>query len=442
MSILWYVIGGISCFAIIAVILAICYRTVVNTNMVHIVQNRRDTVPYGKGQNAGNVYYRWPSWVPYFGITVIRFPVSNFDLSLKDYEAYDKDRVPFVVDITAFFRINNTESAAQRVANIVELEAQLAQIVQGAVRKVLASDVIDQIMLERAQFGEQFTQEVADQLTEWGVEPVKSMELMDIRDACDSQVIANIMARKTSHIEMESRTEVAENKKKAEVAEIKARQEVDIKCQEAEEVVNKRTAEKEQNVGIAKEKARQEVLTQEKETRERDMEVARVEQVEQAKITKDKEIVAANQDKETKIIIAVGDLEAKEKEAQGIEAIGKAKAEAEKAMQMAPVEAKIALAKEIGENKGYQNYLSIVEAVKAHVVVGGEQAKALQMADVKVISNTGDPVNGVNRVMDLFTSKGGTNIASMVEALGHSPLGNKLLEKFGISENEEKELNN
>ncbi len=115
------------------VILAIMFRRVVKTNMVHIVQSRRKTTPFGSGQKSGNVYYRWPAWVPFFGITVIELPVSNFDLSLESYEAYDKDRVPFVVDVVAFFRINDTARAAQRVENVHELENQLLQIIQGAV---------------------------------------------------------------------------------------------------------------------------------------------------------------------------------------------------------------------------------------------------------------------------------------------------------------------
>ena len=66
----------------VAVVLAILYRKVVSTNMVHIVQSNKRTTPYGTGLEGGNVYYRWPSWIPRIGITVIELPVSNFDLSL------------------------------------------------------------------------------------------------------------------------------------------------------------------------------------------------------------------------------------------------------------------------------------------------------------------------------------------------------------------------
>lgn len=409
---------------------SIMFRTVVPTNMVHIVQSSKKTTSYGTGQEGSNVYYAWPSWVPRFGVTVIKLPVSNFDLSLKDYEAYDKDRVPFMVDVTAFFRIKDTSRAAQRVVGVQEVEGQLLLIVQGAVRKVLASDNIDVIMLERSKFGDAFTSEVKDQLAEWGVESVKSMELMDIRDGHGSKVISNIMAKKTSHIEMESRKEVAANNQAAETAEIEARQVVEIRKQESEQAIGERTADKEKAVGISREKAQQEVLAQSKETKTRDMDVKQVEQVRQAEITRDQQIVSADQTKQTTILIAEGNLEAKKREAQGIKVEGAAKAEAEKLMQLAPVQAMITLAKEIGENAGYQQYLSVIKGLEAYTAVGSKQAEALQKAEVKVIANTGNASSGLTSVMDLFSSKGGLDLASMVEAFANTPLGKEVVNKF------------
>lgn len=417
--------------------LLVLFRVVVHTNMVHIVQSKKKTTSYGTGQEGKNVYYAWPSWVPFFGVTVIKLPVSNFDLSLKDYEAYDKDRVPFMVDVTAFFRIKDTSKAAQRVESVTELQSQLLLIVQGAVRKVLASDNIDAIMLERSKFGKEFTEEVSEQLAEWGVESVKSMELMDIRDGHGSRVISNIMAKKTSHIEMESRTEVARNNKTAQTAEIEAEQAVAIRRQESEEAVGQRTAEKEKAVGIAKEKSNQEILAEAKETKVRDMEVQRVEKVKLAEITKDEQVVVAEQQKQTTVIIAEGALDAKKREAEGIQVEGSARAEAEKLMQLAPIEAAIKLAKEIGANPSYQQYLAAIESIKTYLVVGAKQAEALQKAEIKIIANTGDPNTGMKSVMDLFSSKGGTNLSAMIEAFSQTPMGGAILSSMGIKEKKE-----
>lgn len=416
-------------------IIAVALRRVVRTNMVHIVQRRRTTVPYGTGQATGNVYYEWPSWVPYIGVNVIELPVSNFELPLVGYEAYDKDRVPFVVDVVAFFRIKDTACAAQRVSSIVEMKEQLSQIVRDAVRTVFASDVIDRIMVERAKFGAAFTDEVSGQLEEWGVESVKSMELMDVRDGDnpEHQSVAAIMAKKVSHIAMESRKEVAGNKRAAEVAEIEAQQDIELAEQEKQEKVGERTAMKKKQVGIADKQSEMAVFAAEKATREASMDVERVKLVRLAEITKDQMVVEAEQKKQTQVIVASGALEAAKLAAAGVQATGEAEGAAEQARLMAPVNSQITLAKEIGGNTGYQQYLVMVQAIAAYLSVGGKQAEALQKADVKIIANTGKPVDGMKSVMDIFSSTGGTELGVMIEAFAQSPLAKALLNKAGLS---------
>ena len=425
-------IGGIAAVALVgvAILVSLIFRRVVPTNMVHIVQSSKKTTSYGTGQAAGNVYYEWPASLPVVGVTVSMMPVSNFDLELKGYTAYDKDRVPFAADITAFFQIEDTNIAAQRVENFSELRGQLQSIVQGAVRKILASDNIDSIMLERSKFGEEFTKEVAEELKSWGVKPVKNMELMDIRDAEGSQVIENIMAKKKSKIEMESRVEVAQNRRDAEIAEIEAKQSTDVRDQEAAQIVGQRTADKDREVGIANERAQQDIKEQQRETAERNMAIRKVEEVRQAEIDKEKAIVKAGQDRETTVIIADGELEAERKSAEGIKVKGEAEAEAKKLMELAPIRAQIELAQEIGDNEGYQQYLILLEAIAAQKDVGIAQANALVNADLKVIANAGGTAEGVNTIAGALSAKGGTNMAAMLESLAQSPLGKQMIDRL------------
>ena len=98
-------------------------------------------------------------------------------------------------------------------------------------------------------------------------------------------------------------------------------------------------------------------------------------------------------------------------------------------MKLAPVQAQIELAKEIGENQGYQKYLLGLEQMKAIIEVGVEQAKALATADIKVITNSGDPITGISSAMDIFTAGGGQSVASLLEGLGQTPTGKRLLNK-------------
>lgn len=439
---LTYIIAGVGVISVIAVIFLVhailSLRRVVPTNMVHIVQSKSASTPYGRGKPAGNTYYAWPAWIPVIGVTVTQFQESIFPISLNDYEAYDSARLPFMIDVTAFFRVDDAETVAQRVSNFGELTNQLEAVLQGSVRRILATNPLEEIMQERSSLGQQFTDEVKKQISEWGVLPVKTIEFMDIRDSSKGNVISNIMAKEKSRIEKESRVAVAENMREAETKEIDARRVVEVQRQDAEQQVGIRTAEKEKTVGIADEQAKQEVLTASKVTTEKNMEVQRVQQVKAAEIAKDVAVVAANQQKEVTVvnadankqqlvINAEGQLEAAKRNAEGIKVEGDAKAAAEQAMLLAPVNTQITLAKEIGENEGYQQYLVTVKQVEANRDVGLEMAKAFSKADLKVIANSGDIGGGIKNLGNMLSSAGGVNIGAMLEGLSQTEDGKALV---------------
>lgn len=433
--------GTLVALTALVVVLAMAFRRVVPQNEVHSVQSANKTVSYGKGMEAGNTYYAWPSWVPKIGVVSTVLPVSVFSINLDGYEAYDKGRLPFALDISAFFRVEDPNLAAQRVASMGELVGQLKSILQGACRTILAKNEIEQILEGRAEFGEAFTCEVRDQLKNWGVIPVKNIELMDLRDATNSQVIKNIMEKKKSLIERESRVEVAENMKVAQIAEIEAAREAEMSKQQAQQAVGIRTAEKEKEVGIAREQAAQVIAEQNKITQEKNVLVQKVQEVGRAEITKETHIIAAEEKKQTDVIKAEGEktkqilaaeaqLETERRVAEGIQVNGVAKAEAERLILLAPVEAQITLAKEIGENMSYQGYLIKLEEIKANQAVGIEQAAALKVADVKIIANSGAVDSGINSIGSLFTSAGGQKVASMIEGLAQTDAGKQLVNKL------------
>lgn len=438
-------VGFVAVLGALGFLVAFALRRVVSTNEVHIVQSAKKTTSYGKDTGNGNTYYQWPSFLPLIGITKIVMPVSNFDINLKDYVAYDEGRLPFEVDVTAFFRIADANSAAQRISSFEELKSQLQTIVEGAARKVLASNTIDEIMKGRSQFGDQFTEEVKGQLTNWGVETVKNIELMDIRDGRESNVIKNIMDKKKSEIEKDSRVEVAKNHQAAQIAEIEAKRQTDLSAEEAKQQVGLRQVEVQRQLNMENEKAAQQVKEQMKLTKEKEMAVLQVQHIRTAEINKDVAVVQAEQSKKTSVINAqasqevvtlkaAGDLQAKKMESEGIAAEGKAKADAERAMLLAPVEAQTTLAKEIGENKAYQEYLVTIRKVEATQAVGMEQAKALAAANIKIIANSGDATSGMNSVMDILSSKGGTAIGAMLDGLANTEKGQAVLNTLGVAE--------
>jgi flotillin len=458
--------GALSLPTIIGIsilIYVVSLRRIVPTNVVHIVQRGKQTVSYGTNKQS-NVYYEWPSWLPFFGVSKRVLPVSNFDIDLKRYEAYDKDRVPFVVDVKAFFHISDTNVAAQKVESFEELKGQLENVVQGAVRSILAKSKLEEIMEERSIFGKQFTEAVNNDLQNWGVEAIKSIELMDVRDADGSQVIHQIMAKRMSAIDMESRTEVAKNNKMAKQAELEARKEIDVTTAETEKIAGEAQAQSQQAIGIAKAESKKrtgiaeqesisEIAKSQRMTAEQEMEVIKVNQVKQAEIDREREIITAEQEKQKTEIRAMAEkyrieteasaaLEAKRKEAEATKTVGSAEAdvikakgiseaESRKAMELASVSAQTTLAKEIGENKPYQEYLIRVKEVEVSQVVGVAQyesmAKALSAADLKLLINSGDVQSGIGKLSDLFTSKGASQINGLLEGLKQTEEGKNIL---------------
>lgn len=438
-------------------------RRIVPTNVVHIVQRGSKTVSYGVGKTS-NVYYEWPSWLPYFGVEVRELPVSNFDIDLQEYSAYDKDRVPFVVDVKAFFHIADTNIAAAKVESFSELKEQLKNVVQGAVRSILAKSPLESIMEERSIFGEQFTQAVNADLRNWGVESIKNIELMDVRDSNESRVIHQIMAKRMSAIDMESRVEVAKNMQKAEEEELQARQQVAVKQADTDRISGEAQARSKQAIGIANAEATKKSGIAEQEslrdiaearqkTAEKDMEVIKVQQVKQAEINKEQEIIDAEKEKRRTEIAAEAEkfkvetdaaarLEAQRKEAEGIASVGEAEArviaakgqseaEALKAEQLASVTAQTTLAQEIGENQGYQDYLIRVKTVDKDQVVEVAQAeamaKALAAADLKILANSGDVQSGLNKFTDILSSKGGSQLNGLMESLKQTNEGKAIM---------------
>jgi flotillin len=479
-----FVIPGILVVGILLYILRL--RRIVPTNVVHIVQRGSNTVSYGVGKTS-NVYYEWPAWLPRIGVEVRELPVSNFDIDLKDYSAYDKDRVPFVVDVKAFFHIADTNIAAAKVSSYQELKAQLENVVQGAVRSILAKSPLELIMEERSVFGQQFTESVNEDLKNWGVESIKNIELMDVRDAHGSEVIHQIMAKRMSAIDMESRSEVARNNRVAEEAELEARQKVAVKKADTDRISGEARAQSAQAIGIANAEATKmsgiadqqalaDVAEAQKETEEKNMAVLKVTEIRQAEINKESAIIRAEENKATEIINAEKEkkkvevntdadkyrvqtnadankyqvetqadaaLLAKQREAEGITSVGNADANVIEAKglaealslekeQLASVTAQTTLAKEIGENEGYQDYLIRVKTVdkdeSVEIAKAEAMARALESADLKILANSGDVNSGMNSFADILSSKGGSQINGFLEALKQNPEAEGLLD--------------
>lgn len=438
---------------IISIYIVTQLRKVVATNEVHIVQRGRKSVPYGKWLQWWNVYLAWASWVPVFWIAVQKLPLSIFSLQLNWYKAYDTGKVPFQVDITAFFEIKDPVLAAEKIFTIAELKDQLNETVKWVVRKILASrDVVD-IMESRSDIKEEFYKEVYSAVKAWWVD-LKNVEFMDIKDADWSQVITNIMMKKRSLIESQSEIEVAENQKTAiiekenkhaearakaaqakswaDIIESDAMREAELKRIENDKLTQNKDIEKERVLSIQKEVAKQNFYESEKETKVKKLAVKQVEDEKTAEIAKSIEIIRAEEQKQKLIIEAEWDKVQVELKAEAdktqveldaeaqktrIESIWIAKAKELDYLGTAQAKNKTQMAEALNMfSAGSIAFMVKQLEVELAEIVDLEKAKALWKADVKVISTWANGWEWVKSFMDLFSANGWTNIGAMVEA--------------------------
>ena len=447
-------------FGIILLYIMTQLRKVVPTNEAHVVQTAKKSISYGKNADNwknGNVYFAWPSWVPVLWVSVQRLPLSIFDLQLNDYKAYDSGKVPFQVDITAFFEIKDPETAAQKVESIWELRSQLNETLKWVVRKVLASKDIVDIMESRSEIKDEFYQQVFGAVKSWGI-MLQNVEFMDIRDADGSQVVTNIMMKKRSQIEAESQIEVAENQKKAIIekenkesearssaAAAKSRADIissdsqrdaELKVIENEKLTQNKEIEKEKILAIQKEEAKQKLYEAEKITTEKELEVRKVQEEKTAEIARSIELIKADEQKQKMVIEAQAEKEKVELEAEGekkrIESIGIANAKELDYIGTAEAKNKTQMAEALNTfDKESFDFMKKELEVNLSEIVDFEKAKALSKADIKVISTWKNGWEWVKSFMDLFSANWGSNIWAMVEAAKNTMGEEKVNELIG-----------
>lgn len=410
------------------------FRRVVPPSEVHVVQSRRGASLYGSFATAdGQVYYKWPAALPRLGVIVTTLPTAIFDVSVKGYEGYDKNRVPFTLDVQAFFRIEKFDLAAIRVKDGDELRSQLLAVLEGAVRVTLAGHTLDEILNSRSEFGAKFTEEVQAQLLEWGVVTAKQLELTDIRDSSGYAVISDMMEKHVSEINKTSRMAVAVNRKAAEVAEAEAEADIAVAKEKKRSKSESAAAVAEQEIGVAKETGVQRVLDARKDTEAKTIEVARTKRVGDETVAKEVAVVKAQADAQVTEAVAKGELASERLRAEGITAVGVAQAAAKEADLKAPVNAQILLADKIADSEGYQQYLIAIEATRAYTEVGRANAAALEKAGIKMVISGGTPSQGVDSVGSLFSANGGAQLGALLDSLSNSETGNSLLSRLGIN---------
>ena len=100
----------------------------------------------------------------------------------------------------------------------------------------------------------------------------------------------------------------------------------------------------------------------------------------------------------------------------------------------ASVQDQVTLAKEVGENKPYQEFLVAQKQIEVQgdvmKAVGVAQAQNLAGADVKIFANAASVSEGVGKAAGIFNPGTAFDVASMIEAFKSTPMGAEIIDKL------------
>lgn len=182
------------------------------------------------------------SWLPFSWIDrrVSLIDMRERSLTIKGQEILTKDKVAIRVSLLVYFRVQDAQAAAHKVASY---EERIYEDVQLAARRFLASRALDAILSDRNEISDSVREQVGEAAAGYGVEILKA----DVKDLVFPGNLREIM---NQVLETERRAEarLIEARKQAEALRIttKADNDAEMKRVEAEKERARVSAEAEE----------------------------------------------------------------------------------------------------------------------------------------------------------------------------------------------------
>lgn len=390
------ILGGV-----VIVFLAIVFslpkqRRVVPRHEAHVIIKRKDVVVYSGTADVagycGSTYYYLPSWVPILGMDVTEVPLSVLELRVPEMVTFAAQTARFTLTASVFVRVTNPLKAAQRWPGreVEDFVDGVKELMENAIRNTTTAFAAEDIIEKKDEIASKLQHALSGDMEEYGC-IITNVGIVDINDAPDNTVISDIARKREAEINSESRQIVAVKEKEARVVEAENRQAAELRESAAAEAIGVRNREKDQRVFVSQQKVAAE-----------EMEVERIRQVRAAEIERDAAIERAQGQRQAVIL-------KREAEGEGTRVVGLAEAEVTRSKGIAEAEAISKRAEALNRlQEAGRSFRNIEKDEK----VGLELAKALQKADLKLVS-TGK----IDNFLDLFSANGGANLGAFVSSL-------------------------
>jgi len=371
-------------------------RRVVPRHEAHVIIKRKRVVVFSGTPDiagySGSTYYYFPSWVPLLGMDVTEVPLSVLELRVPEMVTFAARNARFTLTASVFVRVTEPLKSAQRWPgrHVDDFIGGVKELMENAIRNTTTFFAAEDIIEKKDEIAAKLHHALSSDMEEYGC-IITNVGIVDITDAPGNTVISDIARKREAEINSESRQIVAVKEREARVVEAENKQASEMRESAAAEAIGVREREKEQRVFVSQQKVAQE-----------EMEVSRIREVRAAEIDRDAAIERAQGERKSVIL-------KREAEAEGVRAVGLAEAEVTRNKGLAEAEA---ISKRVEALNALQDTGRSFRNIEKDERVGLELAKALQQADLKLVS-TGE----VDSFLDLFSADGGAKLGAFVSSL-------------------------
>ncbi|HEY9874614.1 MAG TPA: SPFH domain-containing protein [Candidatus Obscuribacterales bacterium] len=396
------------------------YRVVpVNEAHIRILGNKKDIFSTREKRSS--------YWVVPFITKLNKLPLSNIAIPVNDIKLNDKEMAKFACDMMCFVNIDDVSLAGERLIltpissqvgfDVQALAEDLRAILESIGRTSTTKHSILDVYMNRQSLDAAITKEVEMVFPKWGIKLV-NLELKDLKDVPGSSIIQDIERKVAAEISRDATIRTATTNREAEIAKA-----------EAEEAFRKRQIEKDKNVAIAQQEAQ--IMVQEKtaEANIKAVEAARKLEVGTAEIRKqiveqDAQAAKIKTEQEAQAQKIKFEVEAEGK-AKEITSVGQATADMVKAKLVAEAQGTDELAKALKQFDQTAISVKVLDIQKEILIAKFDALASIAgKADIKWImsgENAGnffglnlDAAGGAN--LDQFCKEAGINLP-MIKSL-------------------------
>jgi len=394
---------GLGVLVGIIILCAITWYRIVPAGEAHYVISQKGNEIYSPNSKLSSkrTYFKIPDFIPYFGNSVRRLDINIQEIT-DVMETYEKQQARFLIKFSLKYKISNADMFANTSMAFEQVNGQIKDNIISAIRAVTVQYDVTEVRAKKTMMDDAIRKEITDDFDAWGLELV-NFQLVDFQDTVTSKIISNISLRRETDIQTQTRQEVAEKNKLASIKEA-----------EADQLTKQRQIERDKQVGVFEQEKMQLIADREKDTKEKQLEVTRVQTVKTQNIEKERALVKANQDQQVQEIVKKQQLLKGEGEKLYLEQVALGEAAKVREQLYAEAKGKEELQKALNKFDDKAIRALVAEKIVAmQQVIGVENAKALATADMRVFMggksgeeafNFGQAVAGLNSANDSAAS--------------------------------------